>query len=57
MINKIKSMITNIKNSLKNRSELGKKAFWIWVTYQCIKGTLTLSFIWIPLFILWFKSN
>lgn len=34
----------------------GKKAFWIWVGYQAIKGTLTTSFIWIPLFYVWFTQ-
>jgi len=32
------------------------KAFWVWVTYQAIKGTLTLSFIWIPMLYLWFTQ-
>jgi len=33
-----------------------KNMFWAWIAYQCIKGTLTLSFIWIPLFYFWFSS-
>lgn len=32
------------------------KLFWAWVAYQAIKGTLTLSFIWIPLLYLWWVS-
>lgn len=31
----------------------GCRAFWMWVAYQSIKGTLTLLLIWIPLFLLW----
>ena len=31
----------------------GRRAFWIWIAYQSIKGTLTLLLIWIPLFLLW----
>lgn len=27
----------------------GKRAFWLWVTYQAVKGTLTTSLIWVPL--------
>lgn len=33
-----------------------KKMFWAWIAYQSIKGTLTLSFIWIPVFYLWFTK-
>jgi hypothetical protein len=28
-----------------------KEVFWVWIIYQSIKGIVTLSFIWIPL---WF---
>ncbi len=43
------------KKSFKDRLKTpGKRVFWVWVTYQAIKGTLTLSFIWIPLLYLWF---
>jgi len=31
------------------KPENRKKLFWYWVGYQAIKGTLTTSFIWIPL--------
>jgi hypothetical protein len=33
-----------------------EKLFWYWFCYQCIKGTLTLSIIWLPLFFLWPES-
>jgi len=33
-----------------------KELFWIWIGYHCIKGILTLSFIWIPLILLWLKQ-
>lgn len=32
----------------------GKNAFWLWIAYQCIKGTLTTTFIWVPLLYVWF---
>jgi hypothetical protein len=32
----------------------GKQMFWAWIAYQCIKGTLTTSLIWIPLLYAWF---
>ena len=31
----------------------GKNMFWAWIAYQTIKGTLTMSFIWIPLLWAW----
>ena len=32
-----------------------KELFWAWVSYQSLKGIVTLSFIWIPLWI-YFKK-
>ncbi|MCB9991994.1 MAG: hypothetical protein H6867_11610 [Rhodospirillales bacterium] len=34
----------------------GKHAFWIWIGYQTVKGTLTTTFIWAPLIYLHFFS-
>ena len=34
----------------------GKKAFWIWIAYQTIKGTLTTSLIWMPLIVAYWKG-
>jgi hypothetical protein len=31
----------------------GKKVFWIWVTYQAVKGIITTTVIWIPLAYVW----
>jgi hypothetical protein len=45
-----------MKSFLANKSFLakpGKNMFWAWVTYQAVKGTLTTSFIWIPLIWAW----
>lgn len=33
----------------KNKKEM----FWLWIGYQAVKGTITLTFIWVPLFLLW----
>ncbi len=30
-----------------------KELFWVWITYQCIKGMTTLTLIWIPLWLVW----
>ncbi|GLQ19459.1 hypothetical protein ACFFUB_13620 [Algimonas porphyrae] len=27
--------------------------FWLWIGYQTVKGTATLSLIWLPLFLAW----
>ena len=35
----------------------GKKVFWIWIAYQSVKGVITLSLIWIPLFFLWLQGR
>lgn len=53
MKDKLSKLIPRKKPSLKGS---GKKAFWIWVTYQAIKGTLTTSLIWIPLLYAWLNS-
>lgn len=29
------------------------RMFWLWIAYQAVKGTTTLTLIWIPLFLLW----
>lgn len=42
---------------LRNREGAGKKMFWAWIAYQSIKGMLTLSLIWIPLFVLWLQGR
>lgn len=44
------------KSAFKRFREGGGKAFWIWIAYQSIKGMITLSLIWIPLFLLWLRD-
>lgn len=31
----------------------GKQLFWVWIAYQCIKGTITTTVIWIPALYYW----
>ncbi len=45
------------KSFLKKFKKPGKNMFWAWIAYQSIKGTLTLSFIWIPLFYIWYTNS
>jgi hypothetical protein len=55
------TFIKNIADFIKRRrdwlKENSKKAFWIWITYQAIKGTITMTFIWAPLIYLWFSRH
>ena len=37
-------------------ARFGKYSFWIWVGYQTVKGTLTTTFIWMPLLYMHFHS-
>ncbi|MEO0882148.1 MAG: hypothetical protein AAFY34_05405 [Pseudomonadota bacterium] len=39
--------------SLKHRR---KELFWAWIIYQAVKGLITTSLIWIPLF-MWWRSG
>lgn len=41
---------------VSKRRRLGRRAFWIWIAYQSIKGAITLSLIWIPLFWFWLSK-
>jgi len=45
------SIFSSIKKKLglKGTKETSRKIFWVWITYQAVKGTLTVSFIWGPL--------
>ncbi|MCB9964877.1 MAG: hypothetical protein H6855_02200 [Rhodospirillales bacterium] len=52
--------MTEMKNLSRFRKLFKKPAknmFWAWIAYQSIKGTLTLSFIWIPLIYAWFHHH
>lgn len=34
-----------------------KRLFWLWISYQAVKGMITLSLIWIPLLLFWLRSR
>ncbi|MEL7040148.1 MAG: hypothetical protein AAGL90_01415 [Pseudomonadota bacterium] len=34
-----------------------QRFFWWWISYQAIKGMITLSLIWIPLLLIWLRSR
>lgn len=52
--------VADINTARPRRSErfarFGKYSFWIWVGYQTIKGTLTTTFIWVPLIYMHFQG-
>ena len=48
---------TEKKPFWKKLKKPGKNLFWAWIAYQCIKGTTTLTLIWIPLFYVWWHST
>ena len=43
--------------SLRKFKKPGKHMFWAWIAYQSVKGTLTLSLIWIPLAYAWLHAH
>jgi hypothetical protein len=43
--------IAKLRSGIFFLKEHKKELFWYWIGYQCIKGALTTSFIWIPLLI------
>ncbi len=48
------ALIAQLRTRSQERPALkkhGKKVFWAWIAYQTIKGTLTTSLIWVPLFL------
>lgn len=42
---------------LKFLKKPSKQFFWAWIGYQCIKGTLTTTFIWAPLLYAWWHHQ
>jgi hypothetical protein len=48
------ALIAQLRDRSRHKPNLkqhGKKVFWGWIAYQTIKGTLTTSLIWVPLFL------
>lgn len=47
----------NSKKAFLKLKEPGKTVFWAWVFYQCVKGTITTTFIWVPLIYFWWHNT
>ncbi len=39
--------------ALKQVSSRKSELFWVWIAYQSVKGLITTSLIWVPLFLWW----
>jgi hypothetical protein len=48
---------TRLRGAITYLKAHRKRLFWWWITYQTVKGLVTLSLIWIPLFILWVRGG
>lgn len=48
---------TRLKTGIAWLNANRKRFFWWWVTYQAVKGVITLSLIWIPLLLIWLRSR
>ncbi len=46
-----------IRKSIQFVKDNKARMFWLWMAYQAIKGSLTLTLIWIPLFLLWKRNG
>lgn len=51
------NVITSFSSAARFLKENKARFFWLWITYQAVKGLLTVSFIWIPLFLVWRRSG
>lgn len=43
----------SIRGALETLNARKKELFWVWIAYQTVKGLLTTSLIWIPVFLMW----
>ena len=55
-VRKAQSTQRPLQGAKRKAKRFAGKAFWVWILYQSVKGTITLSLIWIPLFWLWLKQ-
>lgn len=51
----MKAFILKIKTGIATLKANKKQLFWAWIAYQCVKGILTTSLIWIPLLVAYFS--
>lgn len=49
--------IARLRSGISYLNANKKRLFWWWVGYQAIKGMITLTLIWIPLFLIWFRGD
>lgn len=51
------NVINSFSSAARFLKENKARFFWLWISYQAVKGLLTVSFIWIPLFLVWRRSG
>ncbi|MEM9169774.1 MAG: hypothetical protein AAGC56_08975 [Pseudomonadota bacterium] len=49
------SLLGRVKALTKGKT--AKRAFWVWIGYQSVKGMITLCLIWIPLLYWWLNNR
>lgn len=51
------SPIARLRSGISYLNANKKRFFWAWIAYQAVKGSITLSLIWIPLFLAWWHTR
>ncbi|MEL6725027.1 MAG: hypothetical protein AAFP81_14030 [Pseudomonadota bacterium] len=49
--------IARLRDGIRWLNANRKRFFWWWISYQAVKGLITLSLIWIPLLLIWLRSR
>jgi hypothetical protein len=44
----------NVRGGMQRLKAHCSRYFWLWITYQTIKGLTTTTLVWVPLVIWWF---
>lgn len=52
-----RGLFGRVKGALAYLKANRKRLFWLWISYQAVKGMITLSLIWIPLLLFWLRSR
>jgi len=53
----METLVADKFSFFKKLKKPSKQMFWAWIAYQTVKGTLTTSLIWVPLFWAWMSHS